>query len=704
MGHKLGVLGLRRIHLIISFAVLLIFPAVTKGAGEVSGYVFDETTGEPLAGAHVQLVGTIWGTVTDNTGGFEFTNLPAGRYRLKADFLGYGAEFLEIAISGDNPSKINIFLSPKPIDLPQVVVEAEAFDIRVFNREDIRRVGANDLSTFLAHTGEVNILDRGGARESTISIRGSNSNQVAVYLDGYRLNDPQTGQVDLKGVPLNAIEKVVVRPNSDLTKGGSALGGSIELYSGEAKGKTLRMGVGSFGSRSCGFDFSKAMGRHNLSVSYSLKSTDGDFTYSMDDGIEKKRLNDDYTNRNLYMKYGYDADSTDIEIIYHHLGNDRGAPGGVENPFLKDRIIRRVDGTHLKFDRRFNRSGFRSSLSFYETVTDNESYLFYGGEYIFNPSHHRSIAVEAVSEFTRTDSLGERKIGLSYRHDRVSSTSFTDTEQRRDLGFYLQREMNYRNIRLSSTVRCDNYSDVGYQISTSNSIKAAPFFFKNLSMTAHYSREFNLPTFNQLFWAENVFAAPNPELEPERAENYDMGFDLNHRGLFLRAVYFHRRINNIIIWRQSFTENGQRQWKPFNTDLAVIKGLEVAARWAKSWMLLSGSATLSDPRNMGETYQNKFLTFRPQLQTTESFSLERKPMSFTLTHRYLSKRYTLETNTKYEPAVSLFDTSIGYDNNAFGWRWETVFRIENLTDKSYCIVTESPMPGRSYHLYLTVEL
>ncbi|NIT57820.1 MAG: TonB-dependent receptor plug domain-containing protein, partial [Aliifodinibius sp.] len=72
----------------------------------------------------------------------------------------------------------------------------------------------------------------GGAGRSIIRIHGSSANQVLVLLDGQRLNNPQTGEVDLSEIPLEQIERIeVVRQGNTAIFGGNAFGGVISFKS-----------------------------------------------------------------------------------------------------------------------------------------------------------------------------------------------------------------------------------------------------------------------------------------------------------------------------------------------------------------------------------------------------------------------------------------------------------------------------------------
>ncbi|MBL7190187.1 TonB-dependent receptor [bacterium] len=690
----------------LPFIIILMFCVSSlHAAGVIQGSVSDSQTGEPLSGAQIQITGTLWGTVSDESGGFNLDNIPAGRYDIEISFLGYFPESRAVIITNGGSVNIHAELKSYFIELPQVTVEGQGINVKLYTKNDIIRSGAGNLSNFLMQSGDIQILDRGGASESKIIIRGANSNQVSVYLDGFRLNDPRTGEVDLKNVPLSNVEKIIVNPNSDLSKGSSSLGGAVEIYTSGNSEKSLSCGTGSYGYKQYTMNFGDAYGKHSLFISLNRSESEGNFIYTASDEIEKERINDDYDSHNLFMKYSYKTGSNIFDAGYHHQASERGSPGGIENPFLKDRIIRRLDGINMNFKKIIDKNAADLAFRYFETDTDNESYIFFGGIYNYNPSRHRSQVWEIKSDLIRSDRMGSETLGIFARRDRVTSTAYEQTEIRDDIAFYAQRKLKYRNLHLSTIVRSDFYSDAGNIVSSAASLRYSPFLIKGISVYTDYSRDFNLPTFNQLFWAENVFSAPNPDLQPERGETYDFGLEWKGSGIYAKSVYFVRRIEDIIIWRQSYTSAGRRQWKPFNSDLALIKGLELFMQYEGKPVTLSASATLSDPRNKGKTYYNNYLTFKPQIQTSEfvTFTILSN-LSFTINHRYMSKRYILETNTKYEPAVSLFDASAAHEFSVDNYEFKTVFRIENITDKSYSIISDYPMPGRNYNLMLILNL
>ena len=680
--------------------ILILAICVTAESAVISGIVTDAESGQPLSQVHVRLAGSNWFSSTDETGRFFFDDIPAGEYSIEAAHLGYiPAETRVVAVNG-TITNCSIDLLPDVLSLPDVQVEISSVNGSVYNADAIKTSQARDLGSFLETTGEAVIFDGGGAAQSRISIRGSKPGQVAVYLDGHKLNDPVTGEVDLKTIPLTNIEQVTVNPNSDLTAGSSGAGGMVDLRSGNLQGVTLTGGTGSFGLESCGIDAGRSFGRHSVNFNFLQSQSAGDFKYVDAEGLAKTRLNDDYANTSVFLKHSTELDKARLEMSYHHFSTGRGAPGSIENPATLDRIERASDGIIAQGETWWKDARLEMDVSYFRSSTENRSYNFFSGDTLAYPSSYTTQALEWEARLTKNDSIGVFSAGLSYREDAVASTSLEGEENRSDLGGFLQRSVEYREMFLSAIIRYDNYKDYTSYLSNTLNFRVTPFRMKFIALSANWSKGVNLPTFNDLFYAENVFAAPNPDLKPEKIETYDLGMELNRKDYSLRAVYFNRDIIDMIVWKESFTTSG-RKWKPFNNDKAIIKGVELHIRAKSDNLEFNASSTFSDPRNHSRGYDDNYLIFQPQVQTSESLTARKGKFSLALGHRYLSKRYILLANTKWMDQVSLFSISMNYEIPAGIWLIGSDFRIDNLSDENYSIVKDSPMPGRNYRFTLT---
>ena len=86
----------------------------------------------------------------------------------------------------------------------------------------------DDLASLLAEVPGVNVVRTGSlGKLTTITLRGSNPDQVRVYVDGVPVNIAAGGGVDISTLPIGDVERVdVYRGSAPLEFGESALGGS----------------------------------------------------------------------------------------------------------------------------------------------------------------------------------------------------------------------------------------------------------------------------------------------------------------------------------------------------------------------------------------------------------------------------------------------------------------------------------------------
>lgn len=98
--------------------------ATALHAENIKGQISDKTTGEPLVGALVKVVGSTQGGVTDIDGHYQLRQLPAGTYTLEVTYVGYlTLRVPDVRLDGKDLS-LNIQLDPDTQELGEVMVTA----------------------------------------------------------------------------------------------------------------------------------------------------------------------------------------------------------------------------------------------------------------------------------------------------------------------------------------------------------------------------------------------------------------------------------------------------------------------------------------------------------------------------------------------------------------------------------------------------
>jgi vitamin B12 transporter len=104
-------------------------------------------------------------------------------------------------------------------------------DNSVISRETLETLPNGTLADALTRAHSIESVNLGGPQTvSTINIRGTNSNQSLILIDGVRVNNATNGLPPLNAIPLNSIERIeIVRGTSSSLYGADAIGGVVNI-------------------------------------------------------------------------------------------------------------------------------------------------------------------------------------------------------------------------------------------------------------------------------------------------------------------------------------------------------------------------------------------------------------------------------------------------------------------------------------------
>ena len=195
--------------------------------GTIAGTVVDSTSGEPIPGVNVVVVGTQQGASTDAEGQYEITGVEAGTYDLRASFIGYAPQTVEdVEVPADETTTVNFELRLSTIALEEVVAIGYGTAQRKNLTGSVSSVDVEEVAE--AQTvdnigqllqGRVPGLSAGVATEAdggtNLEIRGRNSIEAG--------NDPL---IVVDGVPYHQGDLSDINPSDvasiDVLKGASA--------------------------------------------------------------------------------------------------------------------------------------------------------------------------------------------------------------------------------------------------------------------------------------------------------------------------------------------------------------------------------------------------------------------------------------------------------------------------------------------------
>lgn len=229
---------------------MIILPLANLIAGGITGSVRDHQTHQPLAGANIQVLGTLRGASSDEQGNFFIENIPPGSYSIRVSMIGYRNGTLEkIAVEAYRETHILIELTESPIEFDPIVVSAGKIEQRldqapvsmsVITARDIAARNPVNLVEALEVTPGVHFVG------NQINIRGSTGyvfgagNKVLLLLDGVPVYASDTGEFNWDLLPPLDIEQIeIVKGAGSALWGAAALGGVVNIItkSPSAEGK-----------------------------------------------------------------------------------------------------------------------------------------------------------------------------------------------------------------------------------------------------------------------------------------------------------------------------------------------------------------------------------------------------------------------------------------------------------------------------------
>ena len=215
--------------------------------GGIAGAVSNVATGRLLEGAAVELAGRGRTALTDNTGGFSFTGLPAGEYEVVASYTGLNPVRQSVHVGAGGTSAVNLELTSSVYRMDQFEVSGQregnaAAITRQRNADSIKHVVSMDAFGNLANDNAGELLLRlpgiAGVHDldgniSEINIRGTAGNLNMVTVDG---NLMASNFGDSRGFALRSISaalfteiEVTKAPTPDMPS--DSIGGAVNFKS-----------------------------------------------------------------------------------------------------------------------------------------------------------------------------------------------------------------------------------------------------------------------------------------------------------------------------------------------------------------------------------------------------------------------------------------------------------------------------------------
>lgn len=567
-------------------------------------------------------------------------------------------------------------------------IEASLADVSVITRVDIDASAAPDVIDILRLQAGVDVVRTGGAGEQTsVFLRGGNSNHVLVLIDGVRVASSNTGAFAFENLPLDAVERIeIVRGPRASYWGSDAIGGVIQIFTRKLDSALLAASYGTYRSASGSVGFGIQSDVADLSVQLGARHVRG---YSATNPGVCSSPNDPYCifnpddngfqNHNIVARGDYKvATQTLSGSLFRSQGTqsfDNGNPGqGISHTLDQSAGVSLEGELGNAWQHRLSIGTSREDLAtpaFSSAYRSTREQLAWANDVALSAMQHLVAGIDYVHE--RGISIDNSGSGAPYDVSRDNAGVFA--------GWRAQKGA------LDGVVsgRYDRYAAFGSAFSGSGALGWK--FADNLRLTASYGTAFRAPNLNELFSpGYGGYYAGNALLNPERSRTAEFG--LNWRidaanEIGVRA--FSTRVHDLIDF------SGGSKFQALNVDRAAIDGTELTQAWrSDAWSMVS-NATLQNPRNQDSRAQ---LLRRPKQKLTSVVERgigERGRAGI----EFVASGKREDVGSVTLPGYALINLRASY---ALTSTWHVGLRLENALNRNYELAHGYNTPGRSGYI------
>ena len=270
------------------FVALMLVSTTVLGQTKISGTVVDESN-QSLPGASVLEKGTMNGTETDFDGKFSL-NTTSNSGVLVVSFIGY--KTVEMSFSSTKSNLGAIQLEEGGSTLDEIIITSTSFAIdrktpvavSTIKAADIeRKLGTQEFPEVLKSTPGVYATKSGGGfGDGRINLRGFNSENVAVMINGVPVNDMENGRVywsNWAGLSDVTSAMQVQRGLGAAKVAVPSIGGTINILSKTSdvnKGGNVVASTGNNGYQKYGFTLSTGLMENGLAATVSFAKISGE--------------------------------------------------------------------------------------------------------------------------------------------------------------------------------------------------------------------------------------------------------------------------------------------------------------------------------------------------------------------------------------------------------------------------------------------
>lgn len=548
------------------------------------------------------------------------------------------------------------------------------------------------LTQILQTESAISFRENGKGMVASPAFRGTTASQTAVIWNGIQINSTLLGQVDFNLLNASDFQDIVVKSGgSSALFGTNAIGGSIHLNSKLNFNQTFNQNINVLGGSFDTYHVNHQMkiGGKNTAFqsSVSYNQSQNDYPYI---GFDNKNENGQFQNLSTNLSFVQQL-SDKLKLNYYaylfngfrHFSGTLASIGrnkykNLDSRQLIDLSYQTSKGKIWQNKLAFLTENFQYFEDYqYDRTSHGDAKTFLFRQEFFNPINDK-ITLLAQAEYNYQWTEGS-SIRFAERHiGSLSSSVKYQFNKSLDVDFALRKE--------KSSIFSSPFL---YSFQT----KWQPKSYYALRLV--HSKNFRMPTFNDLFWP----ISGNVELKPEESLQFDLSQDLFFRNGQLTLTYFHNQMTDMIRWEPNQTGF----WQPINTQSVEINGFESKFRWQNNYNQLFTRFDLQySYTSSKDLTTQKQLVYIPFHRFTTQLFLNYKSWDLNYQFQFNGHVFTNASHSDFLKEHAFSNVFLSYHFVKYV-PIKIQFQIMNMENKFYQNVINRPMPGRHFNVVLNFK-
>jgi vitamin B12 transporter len=448
----------------------------------------------------------------------------------------------------------------------------------VVTSEDISRMQATSFADIARTLPDIQLFINGGrGQQSKIQVRGGNSTDVLVLINGLKINTAYDGAAYIERIPVHMIERIeYIRGVRASLYGSQASAAVINIITRPGFNEDnihVKAGYGSYKNRHASASFKHSVGENGeIKLALGTEKEKGYNVHPLDGlnngdhhGFQGTNFMADYQHKlgnfTIFGDFMFNQTKSQFDNSYISEWDGHG----------HEYDMNRFDNYSFELGGKYDGEIYKSRLSLnYQKTDDYEQIMlnpFREKKSDNTPIYTRTTSINWTNELAACDYLTLAG-GVDYRREHLRPSSkayYTRIEPQHplihDTGLYLMGQFDAAGVQAELSGRYDHNTQYGAHFTYQGGLGYT--FLDDFKIGLRYGTSFRAPTFMELYYP----FVGSGDLKPENSNSLELMLKGDHRSLDWRISLFKNHYKDRIIY---FYETFSYK----NIAKADIKGIE----------------------------------------------------------------------------------------------------------------------------------